>query len=143
MPTQLWPAFVLGYTACLWAREVRAHQKGSNSQKQMLAGGNEWGQLGPTGRFSASAGDNSALRQLDNLRPAAQESPHQLTIYPPLLGLTVMATSRDEDHDQLVARLTTGFGAMLEQVQELASKNTELEQRLARVREEVFYALCS
>lgn len=48
-----------------------------------------------------------------------------------------MATSHDEDHDQLVARLTTGFGAMLEQVQELAIKNTELEQRLARVLEEV------
>ena len=43
----------------------------------------------------------------------------------------------DQGHNQLVARLTTGFGAMLEQVQELASKNTELEQRLARVREEV------
>lgn len=43
----------------------------------------------------------------------------------------------DKDHDQLVLRLTTGFSAMLEQVQELASKNTELEQRLARVREEV------
>lgn len=48
-----------------------------------------------------------------------------------------MATFHKEDHTGLVARLTTGFGAMLEQVQELASKNTELEQRLARVREEV------
>lgn len=48
-----------------------------------------------------------------------------------------MAVSHDEDHDQLVARLATGFGAMLEQVQELASKNTELEQRLTRVRGEV------
>ena len=48
-----------------------------------------------------------------------------------------MAAFHDEDHDELVARLTTGFGAMLEQVQELASKNIELEQRLARVREEV------
>ena len=48
-----------------------------------------------------------------------------------------MATTQEEDHKQLVARLTTGFRAMLEQVRELASKNTELEQRLARVREEV------
>ena len=48
-----------------------------------------------------------------------------------------MAASHDEDHDQLVARLATGFGAMLEQVQQLAKKNTELEQRLARLREEV------
>ena len=48
-----------------------------------------------------------------------------------------MATSHDESYDQLVARLTTGFGAMLQQVQDLASKNTQLEQRLARVREEV------
>lgn len=49
-----------------------------------------------------------------------------------------MATLYDEEHNQLVVRLTTGFGAMLEQVQELARKNTELEQRLTRVREEVF-----
>ncbi len=48
-----------------------------------------------------------------------------------------MAHNHEEDHDTLVARLTTGFGAMLEQVQELASKNSELEQRLARVLEEV------
>ena len=48
-----------------------------------------------------------------------------------------MATSQDEGHEQLVERLTTGFSAMLKQVQELASKNAELEQRLARVRVEV------
>ena len=48
-----------------------------------------------------------------------------------------MATSHDEDHDQLVARLVTGFGAMLEQVQQLASKNTELERRFARLQEQV------
>ncbi len=48
-----------------------------------------------------------------------------------------MTTSNDDDHNQLVTKLTTGFGAMLEQVQELASKNRELEQRLARVQEEV------
>ena len=44
----------------------------------------------------------------------------------------------DHDHDQLVTRLATGFGAMLGQVQQLAKKNTELEQRLAHLREEVF-----
>ena len=44
----------------------------------------------------------------------------------------------DEDHDQLVTRLATGFGAMLEQVQQLAKKNMELEQQLAHLREEVF-----
>ena len=44
---------------------------------------------------------------------------------------------QDQDHDQLVQRLATGFGAMLEQVQQLAKKNSELEQRLAHVREEV------
>ena len=49
----------------------------------------------------------------------------------------LMANLHGESYEQLVARLTTGFGAMLEQVQELASKNTELEQRLARVRKEV------
>ena len=52
-----------------------------------------------------------------------------------------MATFDDEDHNRLVLKLTTGFGAMLEQVQELASQNTELEQRLARAREEVFPCL--
>lgn len=48
-----------------------------------------------------------------------------------------MANLHGESYEQLVKRLTAGFGAMLEQVQELASKNTELEQRLARVRKEV------
>ena len=50
---------------------------------------------------------------------------------------TAMANFQDEDLGQLMARLTTGFGAMLQQVQELSSKNTELERRLARIREEV------
>ena len=48
-----------------------------------------------------------------------------------------MANLHGESYEQLVTRLTTGFGAMLQQVQELASKNTELEQRLARVLREV------
>ena len=48
-----------------------------------------------------------------------------------------MEAPDDESHDQLVERLSTGFGALLEQVQELALRNTDLEQRLARVREEV------
>ena len=48
-----------------------------------------------------------------------------------------METSDKESHEQLVERLTTGFGALLEQVQELARRNTNLEQRLAHVREEV------
>ena len=47
----------------------------------------------------------------------------------------------EESHDQLVERLSTGFGALLEQVQELALRNTDLEQRLARVREEVIIRL--
>ena len=47
----------------------------------------------------------------------------------------------DEDHNQRVERLSTGFGALLEQVQELALRNTDLEQRLARVREEVIIHL--
>ena len=51
-----------------------------------------------------------------------------------------MAAPHDEDHDQLVERLATGFGAMLGQVQQLAKKNRELEQRLARVREEVSFS---
>ena len=48
-----------------------------------------------------------------------------------------MAFEDHESHEQLVQRLTNGFGALLEQVQELASKNRDLEHRLARVREEV------
>lgn len=48
-----------------------------------------------------------------------------------------MTSTRNESHEQLIQRLTTGFGALLEQVQELAKSNTDLERRLARVREEV------
>ena len=48
-----------------------------------------------------------------------------------------MATAHDEYYDRLVTRLTTGFGAMLEQVQQLANKNMELEQRLQHVGQEV------
>lgn len=49
-----------------------------------------------------------------------------------------MAKEDEESHESLVQRLTNGFGALLEQVQELASINQDLERRLARVREEVF-----
>ena len=52
-----------------------------------------------------------------------------------------MDSKNNETHDQLVERLTTGFGALLEQVQELARRNTDLEQRLAQVREEVHSCL--
>ena len=48
-----------------------------------------------------------------------------------------MESPDEERHEQFVERLSTGFGALLEQVQELARRNTELEQRLALVREEV------
>lgn len=48
-----------------------------------------------------------------------------------------MATEEQGSHEELVERLTNGFGALLEQVQELASKNQDLEKRMARVREEV------
>jgi len=51
-----------------------------------------------------------------------------------------MESDGDKDHDQLVEKLTTGFGAMLEQVQMLARRNIDLEKRLARVREEVRYS---
>jgi predicted RNase H-like nuclease (RuvC/YqgF family) len=48
-----------------------------------------------------------------------------------------MAIVDQESHEKLVERLANGFGALLEQVQELASKNQDLEKRLARAREEV------
>jgi len=48
-----------------------------------------------------------------------------------------MAFSVKESQEQLIQRLTAGFGALLEQVQELARKNIELEERLTRVRQEV------
>ena len=50
-----------------------------------------------------------------------------------------MTTShdQDQDHERLVESLTTGFGALLEQMQELARKNIELERRLARAHREV------
>ena len=53
------------------------------------------------------------------------------------LPTCIMAFEDHESHEKLVQRLTNGFGALLEQVQELASKNRDLEHRLARVREEV------
>ena len=49
----------------------------------------------------------------------------------------MMESNDNESHEKLVEKLTTGFGALLEQVQELARRNTDLEERLARVREEV------
>ena len=49
----------------------------------------------------------------------------------------MMEPNDQERHENLVEKLTTGFGALLEQVQELARRNTDLEQRLARVRDEV------
>ena len=54
-----------------------------------------------------------------------------------------MEAPDEESHEQLVERLTTGFGALLEQVQELARRNTDLEQRLVVVREEVMTRLTS
>ena len=42
-----------------------------------------------------------------------------------------------QDHARLVEALTTGFGALLGQIQELARTNTELDRRLARVHKEV------
>ena len=42
-----------------------------------------------------------------------------------------------DDHNELVQRLTVGFGALLDQVHELARKNHDLEQRLALARNEV------
>ncbi len=54
-----------------------------------------------------------------------------------------MAIEDQESPEKLVERLTNGFGALLEQVQELASKNQDLEKRLARAREEVLPLLHS
>lgn len=54
-----------------------------------------------------------------------------------------MAVEDQESPEKLVERLTNGFGALLEQVQELASKNQDLEKRLARAREEVLPLLHS
>lgn len=49
--------------------------------------------------------------------------------------------TQTKSHDELIEKLTTGFGAMLEQVQQLARRNMNLEQRLAHVREEVRWFL--
>ena len=48
-----------------------------------------------------------------------------------------MGSAGEESHKELVVKLTDGFGAMLEQVQELARRNTDLQQRLAAVLEAV------
>ena len=45
----------------------------------------------------------------------------------------------DDEHNELVQRLTIGFGALLDQAHELARKNLDLEQRLALARDEVWY----
>lgn len=43
----------------------------------------------------------------------------------------------DKDHSTLIERVMEGFGALLEQVQDLAAKNDALEQRLAQHSAEV------
>lgn len=43
----------------------------------------------------------------------------------------------DEDHNNLIERVTKGFGALLEQVQDLAAKNDALDQRLSQNSAEV------
>ncbi len=48
-----------------------------------------------------------------------------------------MACYDDENHNELVERLTLGFKALLNQVYDLAKKNDELEQRLTLARNEV------
>lgn len=48
-----------------------------------------------------------------------------------------MESPESESHEEFVLKLTTGFGAMLEQIKELARRNTDLEQRLAEIQDEV------
>ena len=48
-----------------------------------------------------------------------------------------MACYNDDDHIELVERLILGFKALLNQVNDLAKKNQELEQRLSLTRNEV------
>lgn len=48
-----------------------------------------------------------------------------------------MAVSTNDDHNELVDRLTIGFRALLNQVHDLARKNSDLEQRLTRIQGEV------
>lgn len=48
-----------------------------------------------------------------------------------------MDSADGESHEDMIKRLTAGFGALLEQVQELARRNQELESRLTSVRDEV------
>ncbi len=40
--------------------------------------------------------------------------------------------------NELVMKLEAGFGALLAQIQELTRRNTDLEQRLSRFRDEVY-----
>ena len=48
-----------------------------------------------------------------------------------------MAERSNEHQSQLVEQLTVGFGAMLEQVEELARRNHDLRQQLEQVRQRV------
>ena len=43
----------------------------------------------------------------------------------------------DGDHNHLIERVTKGFGALLEQVQDLAAKNDALDQHLSQNSAEV------
>ena len=74
-------------------------------------------------------------------QPAKLHSVNQLALYLfPCedISFTVSrAAMEEEDHATLVERVTIGFGALLEQVQELAAKNDALEKRLTQVGAEV------
>ena len=54
-----------------------------------------------------------------------------------------MAERSNEQQSQLVEQLTVGFGAMLEQVEELARRNHDLRLQLEQVRQRVHKEVCS
>ena len=93
--------------------------------------------------LSAERGHTS-VHQVELLRnpfPVPRQQKHLDALLP---RNVIMESTDNKSHEQLVEKLVTGFEALLEQVQELALRNTDLEQRLARVRVEVItsYLLC-
>ncbi|KAK4697878.1 hypothetical protein P7C71_g274, partial [Lecanoromycetidae sp. Uapishka_2] len=54
-----------------------------------------------------------------------------------------MSSTETESQDKLIEQLTAGFGALLEQVQELAQRNQELQSRLTRVHKEATHLIRS
>ena len=69
--------------------------------------------------------------------------PNLTNLWEHQISIAMMDRAINETHDELVAKLITGFEAMLEQVQVLARRNSDLEERLGKTQETVSLLLIS